>query len=119
MMGRGAMSTPRIGTSAMPPAVDAKLSVHHLAVVVEDLGRAEAFYAGVLGLAVIRRWEDDRGSPRSVWLALGGGAFLAVERAGEGAPASSDPPHLPIARRRRSDVVGRRAWPVKQLDSSF
>jgi glyoxylase I family protein len=65
--------------------MDAILSVHHLAVVVRDLGRAEAFYGGVLGLAVLRRWDDDRGAPRSLWLALGGGAFLAVERAGEGA----------------------------------
>jgi catechol 2,3-dioxygenase-like lactoylglutathione lyase family enzyme len=68
--------------------MDAPLSVHHLAVVVRDLGRAEAFYTGVLGLAVLRRWEDDRGAPRSVWLALGGGAFLAVERASEGTPLS-------------------------------
>jgi glyoxylase I family protein len=80
------MSTPRIRRSAMPPRMDAILSVHHLAVVVRDLTRAEGFYAGVLGLAVIRRWDDDRGAPRSVWLALGGGAFLAVERAEEGTP---------------------------------
>jgi catechol 2,3-dioxygenase-like lactoylglutathione lyase family enzyme len=60
---------------APPPAV------HHLAVVVVDLAQAEAFYAGVLGLAVARRWTDDAGAPRSIWLTLGGGAFLAVERA--------------------------------------
>jgi hypothetical protein len=57
------------------------LPVHHLAVVVADLARAERFYAGVLGLPVLRRWEDAEGNPRSVWLALGEGAFLAVERA--------------------------------------
>ncbi len=56
------------------------LGVHHLAVVVRDLDRAEAFYAGVLGLGVARRWADAAGAPRSVWLTLGGGAFLAVER---------------------------------------
>jgi glyoxylase I family protein len=56
------------------------LAVHHLAVVVRDLDRAEAFYAGVLGLPVARRWSDDAGAPRSIWLTLGGGAFLAVER---------------------------------------
>jgi catechol 2,3-dioxygenase-like lactoylglutathione lyase family enzyme len=67
--------------------MDATLSVHHLAVVVRDLAGAEAFYGGVLGLGVVRRWADDHGAPRSVWLALGGGAFLAVERAGEGTPA--------------------------------
>lgn len=58
-----------------------QLAVHHLAVVVADLARAEHFYAGVLGLPVLRRWEDAAGKPRSVWLALGAGAFLAVERA--------------------------------------
>jgi catechol 2,3-dioxygenase-like lactoylglutathione lyase family enzyme len=61
------------------------LSVHHLAVVVRDLGRAEAFYAGALGLPVLRRWDDAAGAPRSIWLALGGEAFLAVERADPGA----------------------------------
>ena len=62
------------------------LAVHHLAVLVRDLARAEAFYAGVLGLEVARRWTDEAGAPRSVWLTLGGGAFLAVERADELAP---------------------------------
>lgn len=67
------------------------LSLHHLAVLTADLDRAEAFYAGVLGLAVARRWADDQGRPRSVWLELEGGAFLAIERATatgreEGAP---------------------------------
>ncbi len=64
----------------MPPAV------HHVAVVVADLGRAEAFYAGVLGLPVQRRWSDAAGQPRSVWLDLGAGAFLAVERAAAPGP---------------------------------
>ena len=40
-------------------------SIHHLAVVVRDLDRAEAFYGGVLGLAVERRWSDEAGAPRS------------------------------------------------------
>ncbi|WP_437551906.1 VOC family protein [Sorangium sp. So ce367] len=68
----------------------ASLSVHHLAVVVRDLVRAEAFYAGVLGLPVVRRWTDEAGAPRSVWLELGGGAFLAVERAGAAEPMRAD-----------------------------
>jgi catechol 2,3-dioxygenase-like lactoylglutathione lyase family enzyme len=59
------------------------LPVHHLAVLVADLAPAEAFYAGVLGLPVRERWTDDAGRPRSLWLSLGGGAFLAVELAGE------------------------------------
>ncbi|APR88101.1 Lactoylglutathione lyase [Minicystis rosea] len=64
------------GSAPAPP-----LALHHLAVVVRDLGRAEGFYRGVLGLPVIRRWDDAAGAPRSIWLALGAGAFLAVEKA--------------------------------------
>jgi glyoxylase I family protein len=69
------------------------LSVHHLAVRVADLDRAEAFYAGLLGLTVTRRLDDAAGRPRAVWLALGAGAFLALElapervRAPEGGPS--------------------------------
>jgi len=58
----------------------------HLAVRVRDLDRAEAFYSGVLALTVTRRWADDDGAPRSFWLPLGDGAFLAVERADLDAP---------------------------------
>jgi glyoxylase I family protein len=65
-------------------------SIHHLAVVVRDLARSEAFYTGVLGLPVVRRWTDEAGAPRSVWLGLGGGGFLAVERAGAAGPTRAD-----------------------------
>lgn len=65
------------------------LSVHHLAVVVADLARAEAFYTGVLGLSVVKRWEDEAGAPRSVWVSLGS-AFLAIERAGTMGPRRAD-----------------------------
>lgn len=82
---------PAMESPARPPAAR-PLRVHHLAVTVRDLARAEAFYAGVLGLPVERRWTDDAGAPRSVWLSLGEGAFLAVERA----PATiGDPPRVP------------------------
>jgi glyoxylase I family protein len=57
-----------------------RLSLHHLAVTVADLALAERFYGGVLGLPVERRWADAAGAPRSIWLGLGAGAFLAVER---------------------------------------
>ena len=59
------------------------LALHHLAVVVGDIERAEVFYTQVLGLRALRRWDDAMGRPRSVWMGLGRGAFLAIEKAGE------------------------------------
>lgn len=67
-----------------------ELPVHHLAVVVSSLPRAEHFYRDVLGLPVVQRWTDDRGRSRSVWLGLGGGGFLAVERAERTRPKRND-----------------------------
>ena len=55
--------------------------VNHLAVVVRDLARAERFYRRLFGLAVVKRWRDEHGRPRSVWLALDARIFLALERA--------------------------------------
>jgi glyoxylase I family protein len=66
--------------------------VHHVAIAVRDLPAVEVFYTTVLGLPILRRWPmagDDR-RDRSVWCDLGGGAFLALERAAEGPAASSD-----------------------------
>lgn len=64
-------------------------AVHHLAVCVRDLPRAERFYAGVLGLPVRQRWSRDDGRERSLWLELGEGAFLAVEEV-TGGPTRDD-----------------------------
>lgn len=55
--------------------------LHHLAIKVRDLAAAERFYCEVLGLSVQRRWPSDDGRERSLWLDLGAGAFLALERA--------------------------------------
>jgi catechol 2,3-dioxygenase-like lactoylglutathione lyase family enzyme len=88
------MSTPAPScckTEAEIMTTPPRLAVHHLAVVVRDLERAEAFYGGVLGLPVERRWADDRGAPRSVWLSLGGGAFLAIELASADLPPRPAP----------------------------
>jgi glyoxylase I family protein len=65
------------------------LVLHHLAVVVSDLPRAEAFYVGLLGLPIDRRWDDPDGAHRSTWVALSPG-FLAIERARAAAPVRAD-----------------------------
>lgn len=60
--------------------ITAVVGFHHLAIQVASLERGEAFYGGLLGLPVIARWNDGEGSPRSVWMGLPGGGFLALER---------------------------------------
>lgn len=69
-------------------------NIHHVAVKVVDLARAEAFYAGVLGLPVLRRWPLPEGAgangDRSLWLELGAGAFLALERADGASPEKAE-----------------------------
>lgn len=42
---------------------------------VKDLGQAERFYAGIIGLPVVARWGEDR---PAVWLNAGGGGFLGL-----------------------------------------
>lgn len=64
--------------------------MHHLAVVVADLDASEGFYRGILGLEPLKRWSDERGQPRSVWLGLGGGAFLALEKGDPGQAHRAD-----------------------------
>ena len=66
--------------------------VHHLAIAVRDLAAAAAFYEAVLGLPVLRRWPatDGAATDRSVWLDLGGGTFLALERTAGAAAAGDD-----------------------------
>jgi glyoxylase I family protein len=93
------------------------MHVHHVAVKVVDLPRAEAFYAAVLGLPVLRRWPLLDGGDRSVWLDLGAGGFLALERAerrepekAEGAPGI----HLVALHIPRSE---REAW-IARLDQA-
>ncbi len=84
------------------------MELHHLAVVVADLKRAEQFYCDVLGLRVVRRWDDERGEHRSTWVSLGS-AFLAIERAAASGPTRADdaPGHhcvaLKIREKERAD----------------
>ncbi len=58
----------------------AMLAFHHQALQVVDLPAMERFYCQVFELPVVRRWPDDAGGERSVWLGLDGG-FIALERA--------------------------------------
>jgi catechol 2,3-dioxygenase-like lactoylglutathione lyase family enzyme len=64
--------------------------VHHLAIQVHDLPRCERFYREVLGLPLLRRWPREGGGDRAVWLGLGDGAFLALERLEPGPGATPD-----------------------------
>jgi len=94
--------------------------VHHVAVKVADLARAEAFYVGVLGLPVLRRWPSADGSrDRSIWLDLGAGAFLAIERSEGEVPAKSENApgiHLLALRIRCDD---RQSWIAKLAQAGF
>jgi glyoxylase I family protein len=69
---------------------------HHLAIKMRDLPAAERFYCGILGLTVQRRWPSSDGQgDRSVWLDLGAGAFLALERAAQARePLAEEDPGL-------------------------
>jgi len=88
------------------------VEIHHLAVVVSELARAERFYCDVLGLHVVRRWDDDAGVHRSTWVSLGS-AFLALERAATSGPRRADdaPGHHCVALRIRE--IERAEWRVR------
>jgi glyoxylase I family protein len=93
--------------------------LHHIAVKVADLARAEAFYVGVLGLAVLRRWPSSNvHQDRAVWLDLGGGAFLALERS-EGGPEKPEDAagiHLMALHIRREQ---RAVWAAKLSQAGY
>ena len=58
------------------------LSVHHLALLVDDIETADNFYRGVLGLAEEKRWFcEDGKTVRSIWLRTGENSRLMLEQA--------------------------------------
>jgi catechol 2,3-dioxygenase-like lactoylglutathione lyase family enzyme len=65
-------------------------AVHHLAIRAPDLAAAERFYVEVLKLPVRERFAHPDGSPRSVWVALEDGAFLALEATPSDGPRRED-----------------------------
>ena len=67
--------------ASRPSESPAPHGVHHLAIQVRDLGQAERFYVGLLGLSVLRRWPAPDGGERSLWVGTGAadGSFLALE----------------------------------------
>ncbi len=67
---------------------------HHVAIQARDVEGLAAFYREVFGRREQRRWNDDSGALRSIWLACGDG-FLAIERAGEGPLPSEQPFRTP------------------------
>ena len=54
-------------------------SIHHVAIRVSDLARAEAFYRTVFELPVVDRRHDGTGALRAVWLSAGG-TVVMLER---------------------------------------
>jgi glyoxylase I family protein len=61
---------------------------HHVAVQVKALEQVAAFYREVLGLREIERHHGPDGGLRSIWLDVGGGGSLALERV-EAAPQAA------------------------------
>jgi glyoxylase I family protein len=62
------------------------LGFHHLAIFVRELERAAAFYREVLGLSEMARHHREDGTLRSIWLAIPGGGFIALEEKPEASP---------------------------------
>jgi catechol 2,3-dioxygenase-like lactoylglutathione lyase family enzyme len=55
------------------------LGFHHLAIFVRELERVALFYREVLGLSEMARHRREDGTLRSIWLAVPGGGFIALE----------------------------------------
>jgi catechol 2,3-dioxygenase-like lactoylglutathione lyase family enzyme len=93
------------------PGMARPTAVHHVAIKVRDLERAERFFGQTLGLPVLRRWPAPDGvGERSLWLDLGAGAFLALERTSDqGESVGSEGPGLHLLAL-RIEPAERQAW---------
>jgi len=65
--------------------------LHHLALGARDPAALARFYIDVLELPEVTRHLDDEGALRSVWLDLGHGSLLMIERIPADAPPDDDP----------------------------
>lgn len=74
------------------PAMPSGLSIHHVALRVDDPERAAAFYSGVLGLPELRRAHDE-GRVRAIWIRAGS-AVVMLERALKGTGPSEGSGHV-------------------------
>lgn len=69
--------------------IGAPARLHHLALGARDVGSLAGFYREVLGLRELERHDEPAdGSLRSVWLDLGCGAVLMIEKTDHPARAS-------------------------------
>jgi catechol 2,3-dioxygenase-like lactoylglutathione lyase family enzyme len=68
------------------------MRIHHLALRVRDPERAAAFYAGLLGLPELRRFEES-GALRSIWLGAGE-TVIMLERVLKGPGPESGSAHV-------------------------
>jgi len=84
--GRHGCPVARLRHDASLPSKNVPRAFHHLAIKCVDLAACERFYREVLGLELLRRWPNEDGSDRSVWLGVGDG-FIALERAALGREA--------------------------------
>jgi catechol 2,3-dioxygenase-like lactoylglutathione lyase family enzyme len=81
--------TQKAGTSPK----GAPAGVHHVALRVADPERSLAFYGGVLGLAEARRFAEEDGRVRSIWLHAGG-SIVMLERVIKGAGPATGSGHV-------------------------
>lgn len=64
--------------------------IHHLALKTSKVEALAAFYTDVLGLAEVRRFTNDRGV-RSLWLDVGRGGILMIERSDAACAGTAGP----------------------------
>jgi len=104
------------------PGMSRPTAVHHVALKVQDLARAERFFVQTLGLAVLRRWPASDGEgERSLWLDLERGRFwrwrshrARPDRSTPDRPGCICSPCASSARSAKSGLIGWPGWRAAQ-----